>query len=112
FHAGHCDWHRPHSVQVVKSSSPFHVNCSTAATPNWSFSGSAVSKSSGFPPDIIGCRAPSDGAAPPDRLKKMLGNARNLCQATPIVTLRPITMTHVIEMAILMRATTEMAASL
>ncbi len=29
FQAGHCDWQRPHSVQVVKSSRPFQVNCST-----------------------------------------------------------------------------------
>ena len=34
FQAGHWDWQRPHSVQVVKSSRPFHVNCSTWATPN------------------------------------------------------------------------------
>ena len=26
FHAGHCDWHRPHSVQVAKSSICFQVN--------------------------------------------------------------------------------------
>ena len=25
FQAGHCDWQRPHSVQVVKSSRPFQV---------------------------------------------------------------------------------------
>ena len=62
FQAGHCDWQRPHSVQVVKSSRPFQVNCSTWATPNWSFSGSASSKSSGLPSLIIGRSAPSAGA--------------------------------------------------
>ena len=30
FHAGHCDWQRPHSVQVEKSSRPFQVKSSTA----------------------------------------------------------------------------------
>ena len=29
FQAGHCDWQRPHSVQVEKSSRPFQVKCST-----------------------------------------------------------------------------------
>ena len=28
FHAGHCDWQRPHSVQDVKSSIPFQVKSS------------------------------------------------------------------------------------
>jgi hypothetical protein len=30
FHAGHCDWQRPHSVQVAKSSMPFQVKSSIA----------------------------------------------------------------------------------
>ncbi len=42
----------------LKSSRPFQVNCSTWATPNWSFSGSASSKSSGLPSLIIGRSAP------------------------------------------------------
>ena len=29
FQAGHCDWQRPHSVQVEKSSRPFQEKCST-----------------------------------------------------------------------------------
>ena len=33
FQAGHCDWQRPHSVQVAKSSRPFQVKCSTLPTP-------------------------------------------------------------------------------
>ena len=31
FQAGHCDWQRPHSVQVVKSSRPFQVKSSIDA---------------------------------------------------------------------------------
>ena len=89
FQAGHCDWQRPHSVQVVKSSMPFQVNCSTWATPNWSFSGSASSKSSGLPSLIIGRSPPRPEPAPAgSRLKKMLKNAANRCQATPMVMLR------------------------
>ena len=33
FHAGHCDWQRPHSVQEAKSSSPFQVKSSTLPMP-------------------------------------------------------------------------------
>ena len=33
FQAGQTDWHRPHSVQVAKSSICFQVNCSTSPTP-------------------------------------------------------------------------------
>ena len=108
FQAGHCDWQRPHSVQVEKSSRPFQVNCSTWATPNWSFSGSASSKSSGLPSDIIGRSAPRPEPAgfAGSRLKKMFGNARNRCQATPIVTFSAITISQVIEMTILIAATT------
>ena len=70
FHAGHCDWHRPHSVQVVKSSQPFQVKSSTFPAPKVSTSGSAFSKSSGSPRLIIGRSPPSAGtAALPDRLK-------------------------------------------
>ncbi len=71
---------------------PFQLNCSTCATPNWSFSGSASSKSSGAPLLIIGRSAPSAALLVPERLKKMLKNARKRCQATPIVTLSAITM--------------------
>ena len=108
FQAGHCDWQRPHSVQVVKSSRPFQVNCSTWATPNWSFSGSASSKSSGLPWLIIGRSAPRPEPAglAGSRLKKMLGNARKRCQATPMVTFREMTISQVIEMMILMAAAT------
>ena len=33
FQAGHCDWQRPHSVQVVKSSQPFQQKSSTWPAP-------------------------------------------------------------------------------
>jgi len=94
FQAGHWDWQRPHSVQVVKSSRPFQVNSSTLDTPNWSVSGSASSKSSGLPLLIIGRRPPSAGADDAERLKKMLKNAANRCHATPIVRLTAITTNH------------------
>ena len=47
--AGHCDWHRPHSVQVAMSSRPFQVKSSILPRPNTSVSGSASSKSSTLP---------------------------------------------------------------
>src|SRR6185369_17739151 len=112
FQAGHWDWQRPHSVQVLKSSRPFQVNCSTEATPNWSFSGSACSKSRTAPPESIGRSAPSAGRLVPERLKKMFGKARKRCQATPMVTLREITMAQVIEMMIFTIAIHETAAAL
>ena len=34
FHAGHCDWQRPHSVQVAKSSMPFQVKSSIEPMPS------------------------------------------------------------------------------
>ena len=33
-HAGHCDWQRPHSVQVAMSSMPFQVKSSIRPRPN------------------------------------------------------------------------------
>jgi len=39
--AGHCDWHRPHSVRVAISSRPFQVKSSILPSPNTSASGSA-----------------------------------------------------------------------
>ena len=33
FHAGHWLWHRPHSVQVTRSSSCFQVKCSILPAP-------------------------------------------------------------------------------
>ena len=59
--AGHCDWHRPHSVQVAMSSRPFQVKSSILPRPNTSVSGSASSKSSTLPLLRIGSspRSPS-----------------------------------------------------
>ena len=62
--------------------------------------------------DIIGRSAPNAGRVPPERLKKMFGNARKRCHATPIVTFRAITIAHVIEMMIFTRAMSETATSL
>jgi hypothetical protein len=74
--AGHCDWHRPHSVQEVKSSSPFQVKSSTLATPKGaSSSSSSISvKSSGLPSTIIGGIAPSAGCPDAFRLNQMFGH--------------------------------------
>ena len=69
FHAGHCDWHRPHSVQVAKSSQPFQEKSSTFPTPKVSFSGSASSRFSTSPPDSIGRSAPSAVRPVSSRLK-------------------------------------------
>ena len=99
-------------MQVVKSSSPFQLNCSTAATPNWSFSGSASSKSIGLPPLVMDLSAPSAGAEVPERLKKMFGKAVNRCQATPMVTWVEITITQAMDTAILIRASTLIAVGL
>src|SRR5919112_1163739 len=60
FHAGHWLWHRPHSVQVVKSSIPFQVKSSILPRPKIA-SSSGSSKSIGSPPDVIGWRGPSAG---------------------------------------------------
>ncbi len=89
FQAGHWLWQRPHSVHVVKSSHAFQLKSSIRPAPNESVSGSAVSMVNGRPPDIIGLSAPS--ATPPSasRLKKMLGNEENRCQATPQLRLLP-----------------------
>ena len=99
FHAGHWSWQRPHSVQVEKSSRPFHVKSSTAPTPNLA-SSAGSSKSIGTPPEAIGLSAPS--AVPPSAffLNQMLGNARKRCQATLIVEFRPMVMAQTIEMTI------------
>ena len=56
--AGHWDWHRPHSVQVARSSMPFQLKSSTLPRPNTSSSGSASSKSSTLPFERIGCSGP------------------------------------------------------
>ncbi len=61
FQAGHCDWQRPHSVQVVKSSMPFHEKSSTWPTPSVesSSSSSMSSRVTGTPAEVSGFIAPS-----------------------------------------------------
>jgi hypothetical protein len=61
FHAGHWLWQRPHSVHVVKSSSPFQVKSSTLPTPREvsSSRSSIASMSKGLPATIIGLAGPS-----------------------------------------------------
>src|SRR5205823_3994480 len=58
FQAGHCDWQRPHSVHVAKSSSPFQVKSSIAPRPTRS-SSPGSSKSTGLPAEYTGSSAPS-----------------------------------------------------
>src|SRR3954453_3290517 len=106
FQAGHCDWPRPHSVQVVKSSRPFQVKSSILPTPSGesSSSSSMFSKSIGLPLTLIGCSAPS--AVPPSalRLNQMFGQAVNRCQATPIVAFSEIVIIQENEIRILIIA--------
>ncbi len=103
FQAGHCDWQRPHSVQVEKSSRPFQENCSTWETPKTSSSPGSV-KSIGLPPEVIGWRAPR--AVPPvaSRLNQMLGKARKRCQATPMLVLSETTIIQMNDVPILIMA--------
>ena len=79
FQAGHCDWQRPHSVQVAKSSSPFQVKSSTLPRPKAvsSSSSSMFSKSIGLPSTIIGSSGPS---ALGSRLVSTLSGARKMCR--------------------------------
>ena len=116
FQAGHCDWHRPHSVQEVKSSRPFQAKSSIRPTPSRSCCSSVRSSTSSSPPTglpsmLIGSIAPS--AVPPSllRLNQMFGQAVNRCQATPIVRFSPITQNQAIEMMIFSAATQTIAVS-
>ena len=94
FQAGHCDWQRPHSVQVEKSRMPFQENCSTWETPKMS-SSPGSSKSIGTPPLVIGWSAPRATRPSAFRLNQMLPKARKRCQATLMVAFRPSTMAQV-----------------
>ena len=62
FHAGHWLWQRPHSVQVEKSSRPFHVKSSTLPTPRVESSSisSMTSMEKGLPSTSIGCSSPRE----------------------------------------------------
>ena len=74
--AGHCDWHRPHSVQVAMSSRPFQVK-SSSPRPNTSVSGSASSKSSTLPLLRIGSSGPSAFGR---RENRTFSGARKMCR--------------------------------
>ena len=54
FHAGHCDWQRPHSVQVAKSSIPFQEKSSIEPMPRVVLSSmsSMSSRVTGLPSEI------------------------------------------------------------
>ena len=108
FHAGHCDWQRPHSVQVEKSSRPFQVKSSTAPTPRESPSSisSRASRVNGLPPTVSGRTVPSAVRPEASRLNQMLGKARKRCQATPIVGWSAMVIIHANEMRIFTVATT------
>src|SRR3546814_5354936 len=54
FQAGHWDWQRPHSVQVVKSSQPFQEKSSMFPAPRVSVSGSTFSIVRTLPLAIMG----------------------------------------------------------
>ena len=66
FHAGHCDWHRPHSVQVAMSSRPFQLKSSIEPTPSVlsSSRSSTSSRVTGLPSIISGLTAPSAFGSP------------------------------------------------
>ena len=108
FQAGHCDWQRPHSVHVEKSSRPFQVKSSTLPTPRVSPSSSSsmASMSKGLPPIVSGLAAPRAVRPEASRLNQMFGNARKRCQATPIVGWSEMVIIHANEMRILIVATT------
>ena len=57
FQAGHCDWQRPHSVQVARSSMSFQVKSSIRPAPN-SASSAGSSKSIFSPFETIGSSGP------------------------------------------------------
>jgi hypothetical protein len=108
FHAGHCDWQRPHSVQVVKSSRPFQVKFSTWPTPNTSSSPGVLEVD-----ELAAAAHRLDGAerhaAVGTRLKKRFGNAVNRCQATPAVASEAMNTNHAIDTTIFAVATARTA---
>ena len=87
FHAGHCDWQRPHSVQVAKSSMPFQVKSSILPRPNtWSSSRfSASSKSIGLPAaSVTGSSGPSPSGT---RFAPTLSGASAMCRCFEYTTM-------------------------
>ncbi|CAB1045860.1 hypothetical protein FRC0552_01996 [Corynebacterium diphtheriae] len=82
FHAGHCSWQRPHSVQVETSRSIFQGASSIVPTPSME-SSSAVSNVSTSPSEYNGCNLPNACEPSGLRRKKILKNAKKRCHATP-----------------------------
>ncbi len=76
FQAGHCDWQRPHSVQLAKSSMPFQVKSSMTPRPILS-SSPGSSKSTSLPPEYTGSSAPS---ARGRRENATFSGARKMCR--------------------------------
>ncbi len=83
FQAGHCDWQRPHSVQVAKSSMPFQVKSSMAPRPILS-SSVGSSKSTGRPPEYTGSSGPR---ARGRRDSATLNGARKMCRCLEYTTM-------------------------
>ena len=108
FHAGHCDWQRPHSVHEVKSSRPFQVKSSTLPTPN---DGVLVEVVDVLEVDRLAAghhrlqTAQRRCGRRRSRLNQMFGHAVKRCHATPIVVLSASTIIQVNEMTILTIAT-------
>ena len=98
FQAGHCDWQRPHSVQVVKSRMPFQEKSSIEPTPSVESSSrsSMSSRVIALPSEVSGLTAPSAVRPEDSRLNQMLGQAVKRCQATPIVRLVEMTISQII----------------
>ena len=76
FHAGHCDWQRPHSVHVAMSRLAFHVKSSMVPRPNVA-SSSGSSKSIRSEPEYIGSSGPSASGR---RENATLNGATKMCR--------------------------------
>lgn len=83
FQAGHCDWQRPHSVHVAKSSIAFQLKSSTLPRPKTASSG-GFSKSMGLPSYSIGSSGPSPLGS---RLKTTLIGAVKMCMCLECSTM-------------------------
>ena len=86
FHAGHCDWQRPHSVQVAKSSIPFQEKSSIEPMPRVVFSSrsSMSSRVTGLPSEVSGLTAPS---ATGRRPKSTFSGATKMCRCLEFSTM-------------------------
>ena len=103
FHAGHWDWQRPHSVQVVKSRTPFHEKSQIVPAPSTESSSrsSMSSRVICLPLEVSGFAAPSAVLPSSSRLNQMLNQTVNRCQAMPIVRFRATTSSQIIASTIL-----------